>query len=179
MDLVATLSDPSKAQALVTWNINIAASNPDQARLHRVLREERLFHVAIDPFPTDTTDFADYVLPAASFLEFDDIVTSYFNLTISPQVKADEPPGQALPNQEIFRRLAAAMGYGEAELFESDAALLDAQPRPERLLGRALDPGADDTPAIDIVDDVAFLHARLALGARVHIRCHADPLPPA
>jgi len=74
MDLVATLSDPKKAQALVTWNINIAASNPDQARLHRVLRDERLFHVAIDPFPTDTTDFADYVLPAASFLEFDDLV---------------------------------------------------------------------------------------------------------
>ena len=60
MDLVATLSDPRKAQALVTWNINIAASNPDQARLHRVLRDERLFHVAVDPFPTDTTDFADY-----------------------------------------------------------------------------------------------------------------------
>ena len=40
MDLVATLSDPEKAQALVTWNINIAASNPDQARLHRALRDD-------------------------------------------------------------------------------------------------------------------------------------------
>lgn len=126
MDLVATLSDPKKAQALVTWNINIAASNPDQARLHRVLRDERLFHVAIDPFPTDTTDFADFVLPAASFLEFDDLVSPYFHLSMSAQVKALEPMGDALPNQEIFRRLAKAMGYAESELFEDDRSMLDA-----------------------------------------------------
>jgi anaerobic selenocysteine-containing dehydrogenase len=126
MDLVATLGNPSKALALITWNINIAASNPDQARLHNALRDERLFHVAIDPFPTDTTDFADYVLPAASFLEFDDIVSPYFHLSVSAQVKALEPMGEALPNQEIFRRLARAMGYNEAELFEDDHTALDA-----------------------------------------------------
>jgi len=125
MDLVATLSDPGKAQALITWNINIAASNPDQAHLHRALRDERLFHVAIDPFPTDTTDFADFVLPAASFLEFDDLVSPYFHLSMSPQVKALEPMGNALPNQEIFRRLAKAMGYSELELFEDDRTALD------------------------------------------------------
>ena len=125
MDLVATLGDPGKAQALVTWNINIAASNPDQARLHRTLRDERLFHVAIDPFPTDTTDFADYVLPAATFLEFDDLVSPYFHLSMSAQVKALEPMGEALPNQEIFRRLAKAMGYTEPALFEDDRSTLD------------------------------------------------------
>ncbi|HEV8390697.1 MAG TPA: molybdopterin-dependent oxidoreductase [Dongiaceae bacterium] len=126
MDLVATLSDPAKAQALITWNINIAASNPDQAHLHQVLRDERLFHIAIDPFPTDTTDFADFVLPAASFLEFDDLVSPYFHLSMSAQVKALEPMGDALPNQEIFRRLAKAMRYGEPELFEEDRSALDA-----------------------------------------------------
>ena len=53
------------------------------------------------------------MLPAASFLEFDDLVASYFDLSLSAQVKAIEPPGEALPNQEIFRRLAAAMGFTE------------------------------------------------------------------
>lgn len=125
MDLVATLKDPAKAQALITWNINIAASNPDQARLHGALRDERLFHIAVDPFPTDTTDFADYILPAASFLEFDDLVSPYFHLSLSPQVKALEPMGEALPNQEIFRRLSKAMGYDESELFEDDATALN------------------------------------------------------
>ncbi|MGH6892928.1 MAG: molybdopterin-containing oxidoreductase family protein [Dongiaceae bacterium] len=125
MDLVATLGDPAKAQALITWNINIAASNPDQAHLHQILRDERLFHVAIDPFPTDTTDFADFVLPAASFLEFDDLISPYFHLSMSAQVKALEPMGDALPNQEIFRRLAKAMGFEEPELFEDDQTALD------------------------------------------------------
>ncbi|MCI0634856.1 MAG: molybdopterin-dependent oxidoreductase, partial [Actinobacteria bacterium] len=90
----------------------------------RVLAREDLFTVVIDLFPTDTTDFADVVLPAASFLEFDDLVASYFHLTISAQVKAMEPLGESLPNQEIFRRLARAMGYGAPELYESDEEVL-------------------------------------------------------
>jgi anaerobic selenocysteine-containing dehydrogenase len=36
-----------------------------------------------------------------------------------------EPLGEALPNQEIFRRLAKAMGFDEPELFEPDRAILD------------------------------------------------------
>jgi Anaerobic dehydrogenases, typically selenocysteine-containing len=42
-----------------------------------------------------------------------------------------EPMGEALPNQEIFRRLARAMGFNEPELFEDDPAMLD------RLAGQA------------------------------------------
>jgi anaerobic selenocysteine-containing dehydrogenase len=125
MDLAATLEDPKASRALFCWNINIAASNPDQRRLHQALRREDLLTVVSDLFQTDTADFADYVLPAASFLEFDDIVSPYFNLTLSAQVKAVEPQGEALPNQEIFRRLASAMGYNEPALYESDAAILD------------------------------------------------------
>jgi len=125
MDLAACLEDPTRSQALFCWNINIAASNPDQGRLHEALRRDDLLTVAIDLFPTDTSDFADYVLPAASFLEFDDLVASYFNLTLSAQVKAAEPMGESLPNMEIFRRLAQAMGFDDAELFETDEELLE------------------------------------------------------
>ena len=125
MDLAGCLEDPDRSQALFCWNINIAASNPQQGRLHEALRRDDLLTVAIDLFPTDTTDFADYVLPAASFLEFDDLVTSYFNLTLSAQVKAAEPMGESLSNMEIFRRLARAMGYREPELYESDSELLE------------------------------------------------------
>ena len=124
MDLAACLEDPARSQALLCWNINIAASNPQQERLRKALAREDLFTVVLDLFRTDTTDFADFVLPAASFLEFDDLVASYFHLTVSAQVKAAEPMGEALPNQEIFRRLARAMGYTEPELHESDAEIL-------------------------------------------------------
>jgi anaerobic selenocysteine-containing dehydrogenase len=125
MDLASDLADPARMQALFCWNINIAASNPDQRRLHRALRREDLLTVVLDLFQTDTADFADFVLPAASFLEFDDIVSPYFNLTLSPQQQAAEPMGESLPNQEIFRRLARAMGFNEPELFEEDEAMLD------------------------------------------------------
>jgi anaerobic selenocysteine-containing dehydrogenase len=125
LDLAETLLDPARAGALLCWNNNILASSPRQAMLRRALGREDLLHVCLDLFATDTTDYADWVLPAASFLEFDDLVVPYFNLTVSPQVKAAEPPGDALPNQEIFRRLARAMGLNAAELYEDDQAMLD------------------------------------------------------
>ena len=65
------------------------------------------------------------MLPAASFLEFDDLVSPYFDLSMSAQAKPLHPMGDALPNQEIFRRLAKAMGYKETELFEDDHTTLD------------------------------------------------------
>ncbi len=125
LDLAEVLADPSRAGALVCWNNNIMASSPRQGHLRSALEREDLLHVCVDLFTTDTTDYADWILPAASFLEFDDLVLPYFNFTVSAQVKATEPPGEALPNMEIFRRLAAAMQLEAAELYESDAALLD------------------------------------------------------
>jgi anaerobic selenocysteine-containing dehydrogenase len=131
MDLVQHLEDPARSRALFAWNINIAASNPEQARLRSALQRDDLFTVAIDLFATDTTDFADYVLPAASFLEYDDLVASYFHHTLSAQVRAIEPLGESLPNPEIFRRLARAMGYEEDDLYETDEEVL------ARILGRS------------------------------------------
>ncbi len=125
MDFAAALEDPVRSRALFVWNMNPLASCPQQTRLRRALQREDLLTVALDLFATDTTQMADYVLPAASFLEFDDLIASYFHLTLSAQVKVMEPMGNALPNQEIFRRLARAMQYSEPELDESDASMLD------------------------------------------------------
>jgi anaerobic selenocysteine-containing dehydrogenase len=125
MDLAAALEDPHRSKAFVNWNNNPAASSPEQGRLRKALEREDLFHVAVDLFHTDTTAYADIVLPAASFLEFNDLVLPYFDLTLSAQVKTCEPPGDALPNQEIFRRLARAMGYNDPGLFESEADLIE------------------------------------------------------
>jgi anaerobic selenocysteine-containing dehydrogenase len=123
MDLASRLESP-ETKAIVTWNNNIAVSSPEQRRLRRALARDDLLQVTLDLFQTDTANYADYVLPAASFLEFDDVVMSYFNTSISAQVKAVPPLGEALPNQEIFRRLAAAMGLTNPELFETDADMI-------------------------------------------------------
>lgn len=127
MGLAQHLADPARAQAFFCWNMNVAASAPNQAALLRALAREDLFTVVVDPFLTDTARYADYVLPAATFLEFDDLAGSYFHISLGAQAKAAEPMGESLPNAEIFRRLARAMGYEEPELQESDRSMIDQQ----------------------------------------------------
>jgi anaerobic selenocysteine-containing dehydrogenase len=125
MELAEVLGDPERSRAFFCWNMNVAASAPRQRQLREALSREDLFTVVIDLFQTDTADYADIVLPAASFLEFDDLVTPYFHLLLSAQVKIEDPPGEALPNTEIFRRLSRAMKFDEEELFESDREMID------------------------------------------------------
>lgn len=125
-DMAAYLEDPARSRALVTWNNNILASSPNQARLRAAMKREDLLTVVVDIFQTDTASHADYILPAASFLECDDIVSPYFNnYTISAQARVMEPMGESLSNQEIFRRLARAMNFKEPQLFEQDPSVID------------------------------------------------------
>ena len=125
MDVPGALNDPDRFAAYMVWNCNPLASNPDQTRMRSGLAREDLFTVVVDCFPTDTADYADIVLPAASFLEFDDLNASYFHLIVGAQAKCAEPMGESLPNQEIFRRLAAAMGFEDPALHRDDASMLD------------------------------------------------------
>ena len=124
MELAARLAG-DEFGALVAWNTNPAASAPDQRRLRAALERDDLFTVVVDCFLTDTARFADIVLPAAGFLEYDDLTFSYFHLNVGAQVKVTEPPGDALPNTEIFRRLARAMNLEEPALFEADRDMID------------------------------------------------------
>jgi anaerobic selenocysteine-containing dehydrogenase len=143
MDLADVLADPDRSRALVCWNMNIAASAPRQRDVLRHLAREDLFTLVVDPFPTDTARYADIVLPAATFLEHDDVVVPYFDLGLAAQVQAVDAPGEALPNSEIFRRLARAMGYDDPALYESDAEIM------ERFVAGS-----------DLVDGMADLQAR-------------------
>ena len=125
MDIPALLQDPAAIRSYVVWNCNPLASNPNQASMEKGLAREDLFTVVIDCFMTDTADYADIVLPAASFLEFDDVCSSYFHLTIGAQVQCRKPMGESLPNQEIFRRLARAMRFQESTLYEDDRSIIE------------------------------------------------------
>ena len=159
MDLRAHLEASPRDKALILWNINIAASNPDQGRLLDALRSGELFTVVLDLFMTDSARYADIVLPAASFLEFDDIVGSYFHLSVGPQTKAADPPGEALPNQDIFRRLAGRMALDESALFEEDAPILDHMLKPFGLTFEELKARGSFFPEADPVilwDDLDF-----------------------
>lgn len=126
MDLAERLLNPDEFSVFFSWNTNPLASAPDQTKLRRAMSREDLFTVVSDVFMTDTALYADIVLPAASFLEYDDITFSYFHIHMGAQAKTAEPMGESLPNAEIFRRLAKAMDLTEPALFESDESMIAA-----------------------------------------------------
>ncbi len=118
-------------KALIVYNSNPAAIAPDQSAVLAGLRRDDLFTVVLEHFQTDTADYADIVLPATTQLEHWDIVKPYGHLYLALNRPAIAPVGESLPNSEIFRRLAAAMGYTEPCFAQRDeeilAALVDSQ----------------------------------------------------
>src|SRR5215207_6076166 len=115
-------ADPA-VRALVVYGANPLASNPDTSRLRAALAREDLFTVVIEQVPTDTTDFADLVLPSTMQTEHMDVHDGYGHLYLAWNEPAVEPPGECLPHTEIFRRLARAMGLEEPALYDDDLTL--------------------------------------------------------
>lgn len=111
-------------QALIVYNSNPAAVAPDRTAVQRGLAREDLFTVVLEHFLTDTADWADYVLPATTQLEHWDVQNAYGHFYASLNRPAIAPIGDALPNTEIFRRLAAAMRLTEPCLQDDDLTLI-------------------------------------------------------
>jgi anaerobic selenocysteine-containing dehydrogenase len=99
--------------ALVVYNSNPATTAPDSNRVMRGLAREDLFTVVLEHFLTDTAAYADVVLPATTQVEHVDLVPSWGHTYITYNEPAIAPVGEALPNTEIFRRLARAMGFDD------------------------------------------------------------------
>jgi anaerobic selenocysteine-containing dehydrogenase len=111
-------------KALIVYNCNPAAVAPDQAAVRRGLLREDLLTVVLEHFQTDTADYADYLLPATTQLEHWDIDKPYGHLHLALNQPAIAPVGESLPNSEIFRRLARAMGYDDPCFYQSDEEIL-------------------------------------------------------
>ncbi len=79
-----------------------------------------LFTVVHDVFLTDTCDYADIVLPATTQLEHFDIHKSYGHLYWMVNQPAIAPVGEARSDSDVFRLLAARMGFTDDALFETD-----------------------------------------------------------
>ena len=104
----------------IVYNNNPVAVCPESAKVIAGFSREDLFTVVIDHFQTDTADYADIVLPATTQLEHVDVHKSYGHLYVLANNRAIEPVGESLPNSEIFRRLAARMGFDEPCFKDSD-----------------------------------------------------------
>src|SRR5215212_2290017 len=176
--LGSALTDPAldpPVKAFVCWNSNPAAIAPDQERVLEGLRRSDLFVVVLEQFMTDTAALADVVLPATTQLEHLDVLFSWGHHYLTWNEPAIEPLGEAKPNAEAFRLIAARLGLDDPCFSESDPELVDAlladfDEGDLRSRGwRKIDLGQGPTP-----------HADGGFGTETgRVALHADYLPPA
>ncbi len=112
MNLLASELDPtsSRIRALFVYNSNPAAVAPDSSRVRQGLANEKLFTVVLEHFQTDTADYADYLLPATTFLEHTDVYTAYGHYYLQYSEPVVVARGLAKSNRWIFMELARRMG---------------------------------------------------------------------
>jgi len=109
------LDDPP-VNLLYVYLSNPAVVAPQSRRVLAGLAREDLFVVVQEMFHTDTTAYADIVLPGAGFLEVTDLYRAYGHNWIQMAQPVIPPVGQSRSTLAIFQALAARLGF-EEEVF--------------------------------------------------------------
>src|SRR5262245_23787342 len=128
IDVGRHLLDPDLAppiKALFVYNHNPVVVHPEQNRLRRGFERDDLFVVGCDVVMTDSLAYADVVLPACSHFEHAELYAAYGQHWLQRAEPVIAPQGQALPNTEIFRRLAARFGFTDPAFTATDEELMD------------------------------------------------------
>jgi anaerobic selenocysteine-containing dehydrogenase len=118
-DALLGAKDPP-IRAIYVYNSNPVAVAPESAKVAAGFAREDLFCVVHEIFRTDTADHADILLPATTQLEHDDIHSSYGHLWALANSASIAPLGEAKANTEVFRQLAARMGFDEPCFRDTD-----------------------------------------------------------
>lgn len=112
-------------KSMMCWNSNPVTQAPECDKIVEGLMRDDLFLVSAEHFISDTASYADIVLPASMGAEMEDIILSWGHNFLTYNAKSVESPGEAVPNIEIFRRLAARMGFEQEQFQWSDAECLE------------------------------------------------------
>ena len=117
------LTEPP-VKAMFVYNSNPAAVAPDSNQVLAGLRRADLFTVVHEQFFTDTTDYADIVLPATTFLEHKELMGAYGHYFAQISDQAIEPLGEARSNPALFAALGQRLGFAETAFRDSDDQLI-------------------------------------------------------
>jgi anaerobic selenocysteine-containing dehydrogenase len=107
--LAPDAGDPCKV--LFVQGANPALMCPDTAAVHSALAREDVFTIVHEQVLTDTTRFADVVLPATTAFEINDVAGSYGSFTIQPVRAVIDRVGESRSNDEVGLAIAKAMGF--------------------------------------------------------------------
>jgi molybdopterin guanine dinucleotide-containing S/N-oxide reductase-like protein len=149
--------------ALFVYNSNPGAVAPNHNAVCRGMMRDDLFTVVHEQFFTDTTDYADFILPATTFLEHTDVQGAYGHYFVQLSKKAIEPPGEARQNVWLFGQLAQRMGFTEACFRDT----------PEEMIRQALAIGADGHSKNANMEHITF--EDLEREGHVPLAFHSDP----
>ncbi len=123
--LTGELNLKTPIKSLMVWNTNPVTQSPETDKILKGLAREDLFTVVAEHFISDTAAYADIVLPAAMGAELEDIIVSWGHFYLTYNAKCIEPPGEAVPNNDIFRALAKRLGFKEPQFSWTDAECLE------------------------------------------------------
>jgi anaerobic selenocysteine-containing dehydrogenase len=119
-----TRSDDPPVKVLFVYNCNAAAVAPDSGLVLQGMRRQDLFTVVHEQFFTDTTDYADIVLPATTFLEHKDLMGAYGHYFAQISHAAIDPVGEARSNVRLFAELGQRMGFEEEAFHDGEEDLI-------------------------------------------------------
>jgi anaerobic selenocysteine-containing dehydrogenase len=145
---VLTEPDGTPVKLLFVYNCNPVATMPDQNRVVRGLMREDLFTIVFEQVATDTTAYADLVLPATTFLESYDLVRGYGSGSLQLARPAIDTYGESRPNAEVFSELKARLGVGPDGETETETLLRVLSNFPEEGREAVLDGQAAFPPAV-------------------------------
>jgi len=169
--LGAAQKDGPRVHALFVYNSNPAAVAPNHNDVRRGMERADLFTVVHEQFLTDTTDYADYILPATTFLEHTDVQGAYGHYFVQRSHQAIEPLGEARSNVWLFSQLAQRIGFQE-ECFRDT---------PEEMIRQALNPGENGhsrNPGMEhITPEQLAEQGHIPLGFAKHSNGHTSYLP--
>jgi len=99
-------------QLKVIWIVctNPVVSLPESKKIEKALEKANFVIVQDISHNSETTKYADLLLPAAGWLEKEGVMTNS-ERRVSFLEKGVDAPGEALPDVEIFTRFAQAMNY--------------------------------------------------------------------
>src|SRR6202142_1747457 len=117
--------DNPPVKALFVYNSNPAAVCPNHNAVIRGLKRPDLFTVVHEQFFTDTTDYADIVLPATTFFEHKDLQAAHGHYYLQVSDQAMEPVGECRSNVDLFRELGARMRFDDDCFRESVDSMID------------------------------------------------------
>ena len=104
-----SIDSPADPRLFIAAN-NPAVTCPDAGKVRRGLAREDLFTVVHDPFLSATARYANIVLPAATYLETEDLYRAYGTYYLQYAPQAVMPQGEAWPNFRLAQALAQRMG---------------------------------------------------------------------